>query len=138
MALGLMESNQSGRSQRRGVQWTSDGDLIPHLIRRVVGMLIKDTGVMLMFHHGPNVVVGVGGGGGGVGRARWEVVVVMMMMMAYLLLLLDLFHQDGFLFVLAALVLEPDADDSRRQARHLDQLLLHQGVGTRVGRVAGA
>ena len=43
-------------------------------------MLMMDTRV-LMFHHRPNVVVGVGGG---VGR---EVVVV-----AYLLLLLDLLH----------------------------------------------
>ena len=41
------------------------------------------------------------------------------------------------LLVLAALVLEPDAHDARREARHLHQLLLHQGVGTRVCRVAG-
>ena len=102
--------------------------VIAHLIRRVVGMLMMDTRV-LMFHHRPNVVVGVGGGGG-VGR---EVVVV-----AYLLLLLDLLHQDGLLLVLAAFVLEPDADDARRQSSHLHQLLLHKGVGTRVGRVASA
>lgn len=86
--------------QGRGIETS---DLIPHLIRRVIGMLIKDTGVMLVFHHGPNVVVGVGGR---VGRARCE-------LMAYLLLLLDLFHQDGFLLVFAPLVLEPNADDTR-------------------------
>ena len=61
-----------------------------------------------------------------------------MMVMAYLLLLLNLFHQDRLFLVFAALVLEPDADDARRQASHLHQLFLHQGVGTRVGRVAGA
>ena len=54
----------------------------------------------------------------------------------YLLLLLDLLHEDGLFLVLAALVLEPDADDARRQSRHLHQLLLHQGVRPGVGRVA--
>ena len=53
-----------------------------------------------------------------------------------LLLLLDLLHENGLLLVLAALVLEPDADDARTEARHFDQLLLHEGVGTRIGRVA--
>lgn len=57
---------------------------------------------------------------------------------AYLLLLLHLLHEDGLLLVLAALVLEPDADHARRQARHLDQLLLHEGVGARIRRVARA
>ena len=56
----------------------------------------------------------------------------------YLLLLLDLFHEDGLLLVLAALVLEPDADDARREARHFDQLFLHQRVRTGIGGVAGA
>ena len=53
-----------------------------------------------------------------------------------LLLLLDLLHENGLLLVLAAFVLEPDADDSRTEARHFDQLLLHEGVGSRIGRVA--
>lgn len=53
------------------------------------------------------------------------------------LLLLQLLHEDGLLLVLAALVLEPDADDARAEPRHLHQLLLHQGVGARVGGVAG-
>lgn len=102
-------------------------------------MDIKGRSVLMMmrlvFHHRPYVVVGVAirGGGRGVGR-----VVVQVRMMAYLLLLLNLFHEDGLFLVFASLVLEPDADDSRRQARHLHQLLLHQGVGTRIGRVAGA
>lgn len=99
-----------------------------------------------LFHHRPYVVVGVaiarrgGRGGGGGGRVVVEVsrMVRMVRMMAYLLLLLDLLHQDGLLLVLAALVLEPDANHPRRQARHLHQLLLHQGVGTGIGRVAGA
>lgn len=45
------------------------------------------------------------------------------------LLLLDLqFHLNRFLFVLAPFVLEPDANHTRRQACHLDQLFFHQGV----------
>ena len=53
-----------------------------------------------------------------------------------MLLLLQLLHEDGFLLVLAPLVLEPDADDPRAQAGHLHQLLLHERVGPRVGGVA--
>ena len=56
----------------------------------------------------------------------------------FLLLLLDLLEEDGALLVLAALVLEPDADDPGREAGHLRQLLLHQGVGAGVGVVARA
>ncbi len=48
---------------------------------------------------------------------------------------LSLLHSQ-LLLVLASLVLEPDAHDARRQPRHLHQLLLHQGVGPRVRRVA--
>jgi len=55
-----------------------------------------------------------------------------------LLLLMELFQRQTSLLVLAALVLEPDSDDSRTQSSHLDQLLLHQRVRSRVGRVAGA
>ena len=66
------------------------------------------------------------------------VVVVVVVCSAYLLLLLHLLHEDGLLLVLAALVLEPDADHARREARHLDQLLLHEGVRARIGRVARA
>lgn len=54
------------------------------------------------------------------------------------LLLLQLLYQDSFLLVLTTLVLEPNPDDSRAEARHLDQLLLHEGVGPGVGVVAGA
>jgi hypothetical protein len=53
-----------------------------------------------------------------------------------LLLLLDLLHENCLLLVLAAFVLEPDADDTRTEAGHFDQLLLHEGVGSRIGRVA--
>lgn len=52
------------------------------------------------------------------------------------LLLLQLLHEDGFLLVLAPLVLEPDAYDPRAQAGHLHQLLLHERVGPRVSGVA--
>lgn len=51
-------------------------------------------------------------------------------------LLLELLHQDGLLLVLTAFILEPDPYDSRTQARHFHQLLLHQGVGSRVRVVA--
>lgn len=50
---------------------------------------------------------------------------------AYLLLLHLLF--DLVLLVLAAFVLKPDAYDARRQARHLDNLLLHQGIRPWIG-----
>lgn len=54
-----------------------------------------------------------------------------------MLLLLELLHQDRLLLVFAALVLEPDADHPGAEAGHLHQLLLHQGVRSRVGVVAG-
>ena len=47
-------------------------------------------------------------------------------------------EEDGALLVLASLVLEPHSDDAWRQPRHLRQLLLHEGVGPRVGVVARA
>lgn len=53
-----------------------------------------------------------------------------------LFLLLHLLHEYGTFLVLATFVLEPDAYDARRQRRHLDQLLLHEGVRARVGVVA--
>ena len=52
--------------------------------------------------------------------------------------MLHLLEENGALLVLAALVLEPHPDDAGRQPRHLGQLLLHEGVGTRVGVVARA
>ena len=55
-----------------------------------------------------------------------------------LLLLRHLLQQYVALLVLAALVLEPDADDAGGEPRHLRQLLLHEGVGARVGAVARA
>ena len=53
------------------------------------------------------------------------------------LLLLQLLHQDGPLLVFTPLVLEPHPDDPGAEAGHLHQLLLHEGVGPRVGVVAG-
>lgn len=57
--------------------------------------------------------------GGGVGLG------VGLVLGVYLLLLHLQLHLNCLLLVLAALVLEPDAYDTRRQARHLNQLLLH-------------
>lgn len=53
-----------------------------------------------------------------------------------LLLLLYLFHEYRSLFILASLVLEPDSNHPGAEARHLRQLLLHQGVRPGVGVVA--
>ena len=55
-----------------------------------------------------------------------------------LMMLLQLFDERRSLLVLAALVLEPDADDARAEPGHLDELVLHQRVRSRVGRVARA
>lgn len=55
-----------------------------------------------------------------------------------MLLLLELLHEHGPLLVLAAFVLEPDANNSRAEARHLHQLLLHERVRPRVGVVTCA
>ena len=55
-----------------------------------------------------------------------------------LLLLVQLFERQASLLVLAALVLEPDANHARTEPGHLHQLLLHQSVRPRVGRVTGA
>ena len=55
-----------------------------------------------------------------------------------LVMLVDLLQQHRALLVLAAFVLEPDADHSRTQSSHLDELFLHQSVWSRVGAVAGA
>lgn len=57
---------------------------------------------------------------------------------SYLLLLHLQLHLNGLLLVLAALVLEPYSDDSRRQARHLHQLLLHERIRSRISIVAGS
>ena len=54
------------------------------------------------------------------------------------LLLLHLFHQYTSFLVFAALVLEPDTDDSWTEAGHLYQLLLHQSVRSWIGSIAGA
>lgn len=54
------------------------------------------------------------------------------------LLLLELLHQYTALLVLAALILKPDADDPRAQARHLHELLLHERIRPRVRVVARA
>lgn len=59
-------------------------------------------------------------------------------MVAYLLLLHLQLHLYGLLLVLAALVLEPDAYDTRRQSRHLNQLLLHERIRSRISIVAGS
>lgn len=55
----------------------------------------------------------------------------------HLLLLHLQFHLDRPLLVLAPLVLEPHADYPWRQSSHLHQLLLHQGVRSGIGIVAG-
>jgi len=55
-----------------------------------------------------------------------------------LLLLVQLFERQASLLVLAAFVLEPDANHAWTEPRHLDELFLHQRVRPRVGRVAGA
>jgi len=52
------------------------------------------------------------------------------------MLLLQLFDEYRSLLVLASLVLKPDANDPRTEPGHLDQLVLHQSVGSRVCRVA--
>lgn len=54
----------------------------------------------------------------------------------YLLLHL-LLQSDCLLLILAPLVLEPHPDDARTQPGHLDELLLHEGVRTRIRGVAG-
>lgn len=53
------------------------------------------------------------------------------------LLLLELLHHDAPLLVLAPLVLKPDPDHAGAEARHLHQLLLHEGVWPGVGGIAG-
>lgn len=54
----------------------------------------------------------------------------------YFVLLYLLFEGDGAFLVFAPFVLEPHAYDPRTESGHLDQLLLHEGVRPRVGRVA--
>lgn len=58
--------------------------------------------------------------------------------LAYLLLLHLQLHLYGLLLVLAALVLEPNAYDTRRQSSHLNQLLLHERIRSRISIVAGS
>lgn len=53
------------------------------------------------------------------------------------LLLLKLLHKNTPLFVLAPLVLKPNANDSGAETCHLHQLLLHKCIGPGVGVVAG-
>lgn len=54
----------------------------------------------------------------------------------YFVLLYLLFEGDGAFLVFAPFVLEPHAYDPRAESSHLDQLLLHEGVWSWVGRVA--
>lgn len=54
----------------------------------------------------------------------------------YFVLLYLLFEGDGAFLVFAPFVLEPNAYDPRAESGHLDQLLLHESVRPRVGRVA--
>jgi len=63
---------------------------------------------------------------------------LVLVLLLLLLLQLQLLHQHRAFLVLTALVLKPDTDDSRTESGHLDELLLHQGVRSRVGAVAGA
>lgn len=55
---------------------------------------------------------------------------------SYFVLLDLLFEGDGAFLVFAPFVLEPYTYNPRTESRHLDQLLLHEGVRPRVGRVA--
>lgn len=54
----------------------------------------------------------------------------------YFVLLDLLFEGDGAFFVFAPFVLEPHAYDPRAESGHLDQLLFHESVRSRVSRVA--
>lgn len=54
------------------------------------------------------------------------------------MLLLKLLDEYRSFLVLAALVLEPDTDDSWTQASHFNELFLHQSVRSWVGAVASA
>lgn len=54
----------------------------------------------------------------------------------YFVLLYLLFEGYGAFLVFAPFVLEPNAYDPRAESGHLDQLLLHESVRPRVGRVA--
>jgi len=54
-----------------------------------------------------------------------------------LMLLMQLFERQTSLLVLTTFVLEPDPDNSWTESSHLDQLFLHQRIGSRVGRVTG-
>lgn len=56
--------------------------------------------------------------------------------MALALLLRVPHHQASFL-VLASLVLEPNPNDPRTEARHFHQLFLHEGVRSGVSTVTG-
>lgn len=63
--------------------------------------------------------------------------VVFKIAVSYLMMLFHLLDQNLLLLVLAPFVLEPNTNHSRRETGHFDQLLLHQGVGSRVRGVAG-
>ena len=74
-------------------------------------------------------------------RAHVELVVVDGQLKAVattmVLLLLIGMNKQSLLLVLASLVLEPDANDARVQAGDLHQMLLQDGVRSRIGVVAG-
>ncbi len=53
------------------------------------------------------------------------------------MMLFHLLDHDLFLLVFAALVLEPNADHTRREASHFNELFLHKGIGSWIGCVAG-
>lgn len=46
------------------------------------------------------------------------------------------FNLNSFLLVLAALILEPHANDSGREAGHFDELFFHERIRPRIGVVA--
>lgn len=70
---------------------------------------------------------------------RWASLPTIMNVVVHYLLLLHLqLHLDRLLLVFTPLVLEPDPDDPWREARHLDQLFLHQGIRPGIGIVAGS
>jgi len=61
---------------------------------------------------------------------------LLVLVYTYFVLLYLLFECDGALLVFAPLILKPHTYDPRTKSGHLDQLLLHEGVRPRVGRVA--
>lgn len=63
---------------------------------------------------------------------------MIIVMHTYFFLLLQLFHENVFLFVFTAFILKPNTNDTRTQPSHLHQLFLHQRIRTWIRIVASA